>query len=949
MPAGLNDVVAIAAGGFHSLALKSDGTIVAWGDNGNGQSTVPGSNELSGLTLQEGSLDKPFSPSVTSYTYGYIGPPVSSVHVTAKLADPSLSDLYVNNQLQASDSAATVSVSGASTVIPVRVEPYFEPPQTYNLTVLRDAAAPNIQFNPNGNASPAMGAASTVTVTDNESGVDAASLQYAWTQSAVVPSGGWTAFANGDALEQASGDGIWYLHVRATDQVGNVADAVSNAFALDNSPPAVSIGSTTSGTVNAAFPVTITFSEPVTGFSANGILASNGTVSSFAAIGPTAYSATVTPITSGQAVTVQVASDAAFDTAGNGNAVSNPLSLAYDTTKPMVTFGGFFDNQTFAAPPNAVTVSVSEAVYWAADGAELTSSNAFSLIRMKKNNVAFAAYASNYDAVSHTFTLTFNGNLDDGIYEIYVAGDVVKNERNNLLDAASASFTVAVPQITGISVDPASFNSAGGSATVTITGANLIGQTVKIDVDGAEAATAVVHSAASATAALTIAQNGTSNVINHTLTVKLNGAEVAGRSATVTVSGSSGVSGVDSSPAVAMPVIDQNGVMLDPATIDTAKPFVTLQVTPKDGAAYVSIPASILTNMAGKNATFFIEIKTPYGSYQIPVNLASLIPGLQDLLVKNNLTAKEISFKITLTDQSSDKDIQAAFAGRFPNGRALGAIVDFHMDILNARTGQTIGTADQFSDALTRIIPMPKNVTSMPEQWGAFRYNEATRKFEFVAAQSEVMDGTRYVMIRSYANSVYAVAANPIGFADMQKHWSLPFVRLAAAKGLVEGIGGGKYDPDKAVTRAEFTAMLVRALGRGTSASGSALPYDDVLTDAWYVDEIAKAKALGLLGFADGTRFKPEQPLNRDEMASMLAAAIKLEKLPMPEKMASLDGYKDSGSIKPAYLDDLRLMATLQIMTGTSASTFDPAGKTTRAQAAAVFIRTLQTIGLMDK
>ena len=41
MPSGLSDVVAIAAGGYHSLALKSDGTVAAWGYNEYGQSTVP--------------------------------------------------------------------------------------------------------------------------------------------------------------------------------------------------------------------------------------------------------------------------------------------------------------------------------------------------------------------------------------------------------------------------------------------------------------------------------------------------------------------------------------------------------------------------------------------------------------------------------------------------------------------------------------------------------------------------------------------------------------------------------------------------------------------------------------------------------------------------------------------------------------------------------------------
>jgi alpha-tubulin suppressor-like RCC1 family protein len=36
--------VAVAGGGYHSLGLKSDGTIVAWGDNGMGQCDVPAPN-----------------------------------------------------------------------------------------------------------------------------------------------------------------------------------------------------------------------------------------------------------------------------------------------------------------------------------------------------------------------------------------------------------------------------------------------------------------------------------------------------------------------------------------------------------------------------------------------------------------------------------------------------------------------------------------------------------------------------------------------------------------------------------------------------------------------------------------------------------------------------------------------------------------------------------------
>jgi len=41
-PPGLSNVVAISAGVNHSLALKNDGTVVAWGNNYYGQISVPG-------------------------------------------------------------------------------------------------------------------------------------------------------------------------------------------------------------------------------------------------------------------------------------------------------------------------------------------------------------------------------------------------------------------------------------------------------------------------------------------------------------------------------------------------------------------------------------------------------------------------------------------------------------------------------------------------------------------------------------------------------------------------------------------------------------------------------------------------------------------------------------------------------------------------------------------
>jgi len=55
VPAGLTGVTAIAAGYYHTVVLKNDGTVVAWGDNDHGKTTVPA--WLTGVTAIAAGFD----------------------------------------------------------------------------------------------------------------------------------------------------------------------------------------------------------------------------------------------------------------------------------------------------------------------------------------------------------------------------------------------------------------------------------------------------------------------------------------------------------------------------------------------------------------------------------------------------------------------------------------------------------------------------------------------------------------------------------------------------------------------------------------------------------------------------------------------------------------------------------------------------------------------------
>ena len=109
-----------------------------------------------------------------------------------------------------------------------------------NLVV--DGMPPQAEFKPNGNGEYKKSHTAEVSVTDEKTGVE--EYRYLWSDSAAKPDAeneNWTLADTDTFTTPENQSGTYYLHIKATDKVGNTAILSSEGFNIDNMGPAVTL------------------------------------------------------------------------------------------------------------------------------------------------------------------------------------------------------------------------------------------------------------------------------------------------------------------------------------------------------------------------------------------------------------------------------------------------------------------------------------------------------------------------------------------------------------------------------------------------------------------------------------------------------------------------------------------------------------------------------------
>ncbi len=355
------------------------------------------------------------------------------------------------------------------------------------------------------------------------------------------------------------------------------------------------------------------------------------------------------------------------------------------------------------------------------------------------------------------------------------------------------------------------------------------------------------------------------------------------------------------------------------------RPAISIPVNDQVSTVVTRINGIVATKMAEKNAV--LKIMTGDIQYILPVT--QLNPALVQQTA--NQDPKNLLFSITIAEPPQETIRIVEDAARQNHCQIVVPPVSFEIICSNEATSLTVSN---FNTYVERMIALPEGFNPAQAITGVVVNSDGT--FSHVPTAIVQENGRYYARIQSLTNSTYLIISRTGSFPDIKGHWAQAAIEDMCSRLIVKGMDKDHFMPDREITRAEFAALIVNAMGVAHRVNKTSA-FSDINTTDWFYQPVNTIKEYGLIkGYEDNT-YRPNQLISREEAMVIIMQVIKMAGVDtaMDDREASslLSQYKDKNTISSWAEKACAVCSKYQIVAGNQ-GLLSPADKLNRAQAA---------------
>lgn len=208
--------------------------------------------------------------------------------------------------------------------------------------------------------------------------------------------------------------------------------------------------------------------------------------------------------------------------------------------------------------------------------------------------------------------------------------------------------------------------------------------------------------------------------------------------------------------------------------------------------------------------------------------------------------------------------------------------------------------------------------------------------------------------LRQCLGGVAASSSAPqgVGFNDLSGYgWALADIDILAQMGVFQGVAPHRFEPAGHLTRAQFAALLERIFHLPQPAAPTA--FVDVPSTFWaYADIEAAAAYMSQFTTPGGIAFEPSIDVTRIEVAATLGQIlVSTGQAQLPATAAAQQvwaGFTDGASVPAGLRQDAAVAVQLGFMKGYPNGRFGVDNSLTRAEAAVLLVRVLDSTETMS-